>query len=455
MHYPVRPASAKGPLAGGNTSLTRMLRFMGFNVRRRLLEAEDGLRYSRHVRRIMCHYKLRRARGHGIGAVASLCAAARLADDPGLEQEIQSRIVRAVGELDLSGLDWSDFIPQFEHRHIYKAAILKPYVSPSERGVVYVSFEAQWAKLLNQENVAAFAERYRLVCAPSSSPHNVINYVFPRAYPDSYFTGISNPEDQATIPRIASTIRVLPIYASQWVNPDLFQPKPHAHREFDLVMVASWGKVKRHQALFSAMRAMPRDTRVLLVGQDQEGRTAETIRALAASYGVAGQVTIAANQPYPAVARHLANARASVVLSRREGSCVVVAESLFADTPAALLHGAVIGSRTFLNDQTGCFLDPRQLGRDLARFIEASGSFRARAWAERNIASNRTTALLNDMLRQEARARGEDWTLDLAPLQWSPDPVLAAPADRARLVPEQKDVASRFGLLIGPELSPA
>ncbi len=423
---------------------------MGFNARRRLLEAEDGLRYSRQVRRLMCQLKLRRAPDHGIPAVAGLCAAARLADDPALEQEIQARIVRVVGELDLSRLDWSDFVPQFQNRHIYKAAILKPYVSPSERGVVYVSFEAQWAKLLNQQSVADFTRRYRLVCAPSSSPHNVINYVFPRAYPDGYFTGISNPEDQLTIPRIASSMQVVPIYASQWVNPDLFHPTPHASREFDLVMVASWGKVKRHQALFSAMRTMPRDTRVLLVGQDQDGRTAETIRDLAASYGVARQVTIAANQPYPAVAQHLANARASVVLSRREGSCVVIAESFFADTPAALLEGAVIGSRTFLNAETGRLLDPRQLGRDLASFIEASGSFRPRAWAERNISAQRTTARLNDALRQDAKARGEDWTVDLATLQWSPDPVLATAADRARLAPEQEDLARRFGLLVGP-----
>jgi len=43
------------------------------------------------------------------------------------------------------------------------------------------------------------------------------------------------------------------------------------------------------------------------------------------------------------------------VLSRREGSCVVVAESMFADTPVALLDNAVIGSRAFINDQTGRF----------------------------------------------------------------------------------------------------
>jgi len=63
----------------------------------------------------------------------------------------------------------------------------------------------------------------------------------------------------------------------------------------------------------------------------------------------------------------------------------------------------------------------------------------------------RTTALLNDILRQEALRRGDTWTVDLAPLQWSPDPLLVRAADRERLGSERQDIAARFGLRIGPE----
>ncbi len=67
------------------------------------------------------------------------------------------------------------------------------------------------------------------------------------------------------------------------------------------------------------------------------------------------------------VARWLCRARASVILSRREGSCVVVAESLFADTPAALLENAEVGSRAFINASTGRLLrDQQPLGPAIA-----------------------------------------------------------------------------------------
>ena len=32
---------------------------------------------------------------------------------------------------------------------------------------------------------------------------------------------------------------MVPLYASSWVNPDLYQPIPKADRKYDLIMVAS------------------------------------------------------------------------------------------------------------------------------------------------------------------------------------------------------------------------
>jgi hypothetical protein len=190
--------------------------------------------------------------------------------------------------------------------------------------------------------------------------------------------------------------------------------------------------------------------RVLLVGQDQDGRSADTIRELARWYGVADRFTILSNQPHREVAKLFCQARASVVLSKREGSCVVVAESLFADAPVALLQDAVIGSRVFINEQTGRFLDERNLAHDLTEFVQNAGHCQPRAWAEQNISCWRSTQILNDTLRQHALERGQVWTQDIAPLQWSPDPQLARADDRQRLASERKAIFERFGLEIGP-----
>ena len=215
-------------------------------------------------------------------------------------------------------------------------------------------------------------------------------------------------------------------------------------------MVASWGKVKRHQVLFSTLRSMTKNLRVLLVGQDQEGRNADTIRDLARWYGVADRFSILSNQPYREVTKLFCQARASVVLSRLEGSCVVVAESLFADAPVALLHGAEIGSRVFINEQTGRFLDGNNLARDLTDFVQNADRYQPRAWAEQNISCFRSSQILNDLLKQKALERGETWTVDIAPMQWSPDPRLVYEADQQRLAVERAEILARFGWEISP-----
>lgn len=427
-------------------------------MRRLLRRAEDWVRYDawpRHVLSWVPRWQDRRPAATDqelARSVVRLCAAARLAGSDALQAALQERIRARLDRLNPAAVDLSEFFRIDDPAWLSKAAILKPYLGPTEKGVVFVSFEREWIKLARLEKMREFAERYTLVVSPSSSPHNLINYLFPRIWPERYFSLISNPEDLVVLPRVSDRFEALPLYASQWVNPDLFEPRPHAERNFDLLMVASFGKVKRHHVLFRALRRMPRRLRILLIGQDQEGRTADTIRQEARWYGVADRFELRADQKYPQVCRAFCDARASLVLSRREGSCVVVTESFFADTPVALLEGAVLGSRVFLNDRTGVFLRERDLARGLTRFLEEADRFSPRAWALETISCYKSTKILNDLLRERALARGAVWTTDLAPLQWSPDPRLAREDDRRRLEAERRDILIRFGLRIGMDL---
>ena len=357
-----------------------------FNRWRR--ELDDRFRYGALSRALLSRWTAWRAgwmrRGdpqQRADVVARLCAAARLANSDAAIARLQERIRREVASLDQTKVDLGPFAAALGSNWMVKAAILKPYRGPREKGVIFVSFESQWAKLLRYGDVRDFASRYTLVVSPSSSPHNLVNYLFAANYPEPYFTLISNPEDLVELPRVSDRLLIVPLFASHWVNPDLFQTPPLASRPFDLLMVASFGKVKRHHILFRALRNMPRDLRVLLIGQDQEGRTAETIRQEARWYGVEDRFELRANQPFLKVVEAFGQAKTSLVLSKREGSCVVVAESMFADTPVALLHGAHLGSRVFINEQTGRFLLERFLSWQLTEFIRDAERFKPRAWA--------------------------------------------------------------------------
>jgi hypothetical protein len=427
-------------------------------IRRQALETEDWLRYHPQVRCLLSRYQLWRSRRSAnepqalAHAIVRRCAAARLATDEAVEARIQADIVPFVEQLADRPVDWAEFVPHFHSLQLAKAALLKPYLGPGEKGVVFISFENQWVKLLQLKDLAGFARQYTLVLAPSGSPHNLISYAFPALYPEPVFTLISNPRDPVVLARVSPKLVVVPLYASSWVNPELFAPLPRGRRRYDLIMVANFAKFKRHQALFAALRAMPRAMRLLLIGQDQDGRTAATIRELARWYGVADRFELRSNQSYAEVTQAFCQARASVVLSRREGSCVAVAESLFADTPAALLEGAEIGSRVFLNEQTGCFLHHETLAPELTEFIAAADRYQPRAWAEQHVSCWQSSRFLNDLLRQHALAAGQQWTQDIAALQWCPDPRLARPEDRLRLREEREDIRTRFGLEIGPDV---
>jgi glycosyltransferase involved in cell wall biosynthesis len=433
------------------------LNTMVTQLRRRALETEDWLRYHPVARGLYSQYQMWSSRPDATNpqtlarTIVRRCAAARLAGNAHTEACLQEEIVDLVARLDGRSLDWNEFVPDFDDGKILKGAVLKPYLGPSEKGVVFIAFENQWIKLLNLADLDEFARRYTVVIGPSGSPHNRINYVFPAVFPDPVFTLISNPGDRALLPRVSPRFVVVPLYASSWVNPDRFTPLPHEERPYDLIMVANFGKFKRHRALFAALRRMPAELRVLLIGQDQDGRTAQTIREEARWYGVADRFELRHNQDHRQVADALCQARASVVLSRREGSCVAIAESLFADTPAAMLEGAEIGSRVFINHRTGRFLSGKNLARELTEFSAESGRYRPRLWAEQNISCFRSTRTLNEILLHHALQSGQCWTRDIVPMQRTPEPEPVQREDRQRLAAERADIHAHFGVQIGPK----
>jgi glycosyltransferase involved in cell wall biosynthesis len=425
-------------------------------VKRYALETEDWLRYNRAVRALLSRYALwtdRLAPAANDQALARsvgrLCAAARLTCS-GLEvQRIQRSIRERVAQLDARRVDWSEFVPHSDTRHASRAVLLKPWLGPREKGVLFVSFEREWFKLYRHCDLDDLARRYMLVVAPSSSPHNIVNYVFPAVYPETVFSLLSNESDQEVLPRIAPNLVPVPLYASHWVNPRLFAPLPRDRRDFDVIMVAAFGKVKRHHVLFQAIRKMPGGLRILLVGQDQDARTGDNIRDQARWYGVHDRVTVLSNQTYAQVAQALCRARVSVILSRREGSCVVIAESMFADTPAAVLDNAVLGSRAFINEQTGRFLNEEALAEQLTDFVANADRYTPRRWALEHISCFKSSERLNEILKKHALATGQTWTRDLAPLTWCPDPCLVNREDAARLADATREFETRYGLEIG------
>jgi glycosyltransferase involved in cell wall biosynthesis len=284
------------------------------------------------------------------------------------------------------------------------------------------------------------------------SPYGLVNYLLPAQWPGPVFSHLSDPNDAAILPRMAPNYVVVPLLCSSWVNPDWYEPVPFEKKDIDIFMLANFGKYKRHFLLFKALRRLPRSTRVLLIGQHNAGRTRETLMAEARAYGVEGRFELEENATDSEVFSAFARAKTSLILSRREGSCIAVVESIMANTPVGLLANAEVGSRIFINEQTGRFLQEKNLAEQLADFIANAGKYSPRQWAlANNIHCRGSSAILNEIIKRTVLAGGGQWTQDIAPFQWRPAPVPIKAEDKARLQAERREIYERFGIQIGRE----
>ena len=427
-------------------------------LQRIAISGRDTLRHNRPLRQLVARTQFARIGSmpdspqEVAQSVGQLCRIARLAQTEELSKRIEQELIRRVQHIRTAKLDWPSLIPAWDPGLIEKAAVLKPYIGPRERGVVLVSFEYQWARLLGMPNLAEFAERYQLIVAPTwSPPHSIECTLFAEHYPDRRIvTTISNEMDLKIFPRLSPKLHPVPLYASNWVNPDLYPAVEYKDKDIDIVMVAGFGTYKRHFALFDALRHLPAGIRVVLVGQPQTGRSREVLLGEADAYGVRDRIELWESVPDHVVTETLARAKISVILSMQEGSCVAVVESMIANTPVGVMRDAIVGSKAMVNQDTGRLLDHEGLAEQLQDFLAKSATYSPRRRAlEEGWCCYGSTKKLNAALKQSALELGEAWTQDIAVHHWRWDPTLLHGSDRERMAPSYQELSERFGITLG------
>ena len=366
--------------------------------------------------------------------VDRLAHAARLTTSERQQVIIEQRLGELMSQWTSSGFDWDRFFPLSSKRLVQKAIILKPALPNGERGVLFVAFEDNWLRLLRYANVSKLAGYYDLVLSPTwSPPQDLPMLVAARMWPRAMYSILSHIDDEVIFHRLSENLRPIPLLASSWVNPNIFQSRSVPKR-YDIVMLANFGEYKRHFALFRALGGAPLKLSVLLLGGRWGGRTPEVLLTEAAHFGVRDQITIEENLPDVDMIPALQSARVSVIMSKGEGSCVAVAESLFANIPVGLIEGARVGSNVFINAQTGRFLRESRLGEDLVDFVNHYSDFQPRQWMLDGATScYASSQILNQLLRQHAESEGRPWTQDLKPMQWRPNAEYLNAEDAAAL----------------------
>jgi glycosyltransferase involved in cell wall biosynthesis len=325
--------------------------------------------------------------------------------------------------------------------------LLKAPGPNGEKGVLYSSFEYNWLRLVYHADAKLFFERYYLVGASSGAPPDFAAFAHLTGQSaDPIFIGVSNTDQMRSFTIAAPVIQAVPLMACDWINPAYYAPKPHGERSIDILMVANWLRLKRHWLLFEALKRMRRDLRVVLIGRNTADRTEREMRAEARAFGVRQALEIFTNLDQDEVTSHQCDARISLCFSDREGSCVAPVESMFADSPVAMMRDAYVGSRAYINPETGIFVGHRGLSRALSVFHERSDSYAPRNWVMQRITCEHSSRTLNGILRAYADRAGHAWSTDIASLCWRYVPAYVHQEDEQRLRAGVDELRTRYAI---------
>lgn len=348
---------------------------------------------------------------------------------------------------------WQRYAGPLESPALTRTVILKAPGRGGEKGVMIVTFEYNWLRILERLPVLRELERrYDLVFSTSSSPTSY--QMLALAVSSLEGTVFVMPCNHLDIPEIEALhprLKCLPMLPCDWLEPSLFQPTPRNERDIDILMVANWHPVKRHWQFFEALSRMDPKLRIVMVGQQADQFDLGFVKHAARLFRAPQQIEFHESLPIEEVAALQCRSRTSAIFSRREGCCVAVTESLMADTPVALVADAHIGPKAYINRHTGVLIERgRQSGPQLEAFLRKADEFQPRAWAEKHLSAPVSTRKLAEILRENALAEGRPWTTGLLTPCWRAHPTL-------RHHPEGESLRSTYSALHHehPELFPA
>jgi hypothetical protein len=394
---------------------------------------------------------------------AKLCRALGLASSERLRR-LCIKTIHANPGFHKSSATWEKIVSQSprlrnlleEQTQLNRSIILKRTGEHGERGVILITFEYNWARLLlglTADEIRWLEERYYIVFSTSWSPtdYALLALALTRIH-GTVFVQSCNHGEITTLESFHPRLKCLPTMPCDWINPDLYKPKPRSERVVDLIMVANWGNFKRHWELLSALRSMPPSLKIVLIGQPEGDRTQKTIARLAQKLGVSQDINFINEVSIAEVAQWQCEARASVIMSRREGCCVAAVESLFAGCALGMRIDAHVGPLAYVNERTGLKLESSRLAEDLMKLIRSSEHLNPREWASENISGMRSLQKVSSFFEDYSRISGEPWNQSIVLPQWRPHPTFARSEDLESMRPIYLELHQRFPKVFAVDL---
>jgi glycosyltransferase involved in cell wall biosynthesis len=296
--------------------------------------------------------------------------------------------------------------------------VLKPFdPATGDRGVLLVTYHAGIEALPAVYDLAALAARYQIVLEPSTWGYMDARFL-PYVGSDlDVLVQAQHPDDFAFVEGLGVNLTPTRVGAGDWVDPAVFAPDPRAQRSVDVVMVAAWDPLKRHALLLDAVASLKQRghfVRTLLIGYPWTWKRAHVER-LVRRRGLGGLVSIEERVPHAEMPARLANARLSVLLSRREGANRAIYESWFCDTPTLVTLGHRGVNPEHAESPASHAVADDALADAIFEVLHGARRFAPRAWALEATGHRVAGARVEAALRELAARRGRPSSRSLAP----------------------------------------
>lgn len=296
--------------------------------------------------------------------------------------------------------------------------ILKaPVPSTGEKGVMLIKYSEAIRTVAAIHKIEEMVQEYALVLEPSSWGYADLPFLLYLGSDARVVVQTPVEKDWQFLESLDANLEPIALGAGDWVDSEAFRPRSdHAGRTWDVAMIASWKRLKRHAVLFKALgelRSQGHRLSAVFVGTKGD-LTLTDLREMARANGVLDQCTFFEAIPHERVAEVLARSKISVLLSKQEGASKAIYESMFADTHILVPRGHLGVNREHMAEVGHLFSDS-ELPELLLRLCRADGSPGSRDWALAHTGARHSTRVLNARLAKLAERSGEPWTTDLAP----------------------------------------
>jgi len=258
-------------------------------------------------------------------------------------------------------------------RFLQHMAIIQAAPSASDKGVLTIAYNYAIPSFMYLFDYKEIMKRYHIVLEPSTARFLMPEILICDELTDPVYVQSGEPRDAKFLQRYSKSLVPVPIAANWWLDTRIFNNDLPEKKAFDVIMVSTFTKLKRHYLLFEAMKKLKLKGKLLtavLIGY--QGRyTKNDIEKMAIKAGIENQVTILENLSPTEIASYYKRSKINVLLSKREGSSRTIIEGLHCGVPAMIRQGFNFNYKyNFITSKSGAYFKDNSLAEDMLNLID-------------------------------------------------------------------------------------